>query len=98
MRCDNFNYCRLFLKESLHGKKYDMRHWAAVCQSSYLTIVQDSLLPISEFVLDEKFHRNTSKFAIFYIGIRKPKVAFPFFISCYFVFPLMNALVYVDID
>ena len=26
-----------------------------------------SLLPISEFVLDEKFQRNTSKFAIFYI-------------------------------
>ena len=33
------------------------------------------LLPISGFVLDEKFQRKASKFAIFYIGIRKPKVA-----------------------
>ena len=28
-----------------------------------------TLLPISEFVLDEKFQRNTSTLAIFYIGI-----------------------------
>ena len=38
-----------------------------------------TLLPISEFALDEKFQRNASKFAIFYIGIRKPKVAFSVF-------------------
>ena len=56
-----------------------------------------TILPISEFVLDEKFQRNTSKFAIFYI-YENPKLLFPFFISCYFIFPLINALVYVNID
>ena len=38
--------------------------------------------------------RNASKFAIFYIC--KPKIAFS--ISCYFIFPLMNARVYGEID
>ena len=47
-------------------------------------------------VLDEKFQRNASKFAIFYV-YENPKLPFPFFISCYTLFfPLMNALVYVD--
>ena len=40
-----------------------------------------SLLPISEFVLDEKFQRNASKSAIFYI-YENPKLHFLFFISC----------------
>ena len=31
------------------------------------------------FVLNEKFQQNASKFAVFYIGIRKPKVAFSVF-------------------
>ena len=35
-----------------------------------------TLLPISEFVLDEKFQRNDSKFAIPILYIRKPKVVF----------------------
>ena len=47
--------------------------------------VVSTLLPISEFVLDEKFQRNASKFAIFYI-YENPKLLFPFFISCYFIF------------
>ena len=38
-----------------------------------------SLLPISGFVLDEKFQLKASKFAIFHIPIRKPKVAFSVF-------------------
>ena len=38
-----------------------------------------ALLPILRFVLDEKFQRNASKFAIFYIPIRKPKVVFAVF-------------------
>ena len=50
-------------------------------------------------MLDEKFQRNASKFAIFYILYTKTQ-------SCFFHFsfratlfvPLMNALVYVDID
>ena len=50
--------------------------------------VYDTLLPNSGFVLDEMFQPNASKFAIFYI-YEKPKLLFPFFISCYF-FPLMN--------
>ena len=44
------------------------------------------LLSISGFVLNEKFQRNTSKFAIFYIGIRKPKVAFSVFHFVLFYF------------
>ena len=35
--------------------------------------------PISGFVLDEKFQRNASKFAIFYV-YENPKLLFPFFI------------------
>ena len=47
------------------------------------------------FMLDEKFLRNASKFAIFYI--QKPKVFFPFRATL-FLFSLMNALSYVNID
>ena len=36
-------------------------------------------------MLDEKFQQNHSKFAIFYI-YENPKLLFPFFISCYFIF------------
>ena len=41
-----------------------------------------------------KIQQNT---AIFYI-YENPKLLFPFFILCYFIFSLMNALVYVDIN
>ena len=41
-----------------------------------------SLLPISEFVLDEMLQQTASKFAIFYI-YENPKLPFLFFISCY---------------
>ena len=44
-----------------------------------------SLLPISEFVLDEMFQQNASKFARFYI-YQNPKLLSPFFISCNFMF------------
>ena len=44
-----------------------------------------TLLPILRFVLDEKFQQNASKFAILYI-YENPKLLFPFFISCYFIF------------
>ena len=40
---------------------------------------------VSEFVLDEKFQRNASKFALFYIH-ENPKLLFPFSISCNFMF------------
>ena len=43
------------------------------------TIEYILLLPLSGFVLNEKFQRNTLKFAIFYIDIRTPKVAFSVF-------------------
>ena len=45
-----------------------------------------SLLPISGFVLDKKFQRNASKFAIFYLVYQNPKLLFPFFIWCNFMF------------
>ena len=35
------------------------------------------------FMLDEKFHRKASKFAILYTKSENPKLLFPFFISCY---------------
>ena len=63
-------------------------------KSFYVTHVP--LLPISGFVLDKKFQRNASKFVISYT-YENTKLIFPFFISCYFIIPLMNALVYVNI-
>ena len=36
-------------------------------------------------MLDEMTRRNDSKFAIFY-KYENPKMLFPFFISCYFIF------------
>ena len=51
-------------------------------------------------MLDEMTRQNTSKFAIFYIGIQKPKVAlnhFSFRATTLF-FSLMKTLVYVDIN
>ena len=56
-----------------------------------------SLLPILENVFDEKFQRKASKFAIFYT-YENPTLLFPFFISYYFIFSLINKLVYVNID
>ena len=44
-------------------------------------------------MLDEMTQPNASKFAIFYICKRKPKFAFSFL--CYFIFSLINALVYI---
>ena len=55
--------------------------------------MQVALLPISEFVLDEKFLQNTSKFAIFHI-YENPILLFSFRATLF----LVNALVYVDID
>ena len=38
-----------------------------------------------KFMLDEMFQQNASKFGIFYI-YENPKLLFPFFILCYFIF------------
>ena len=54
-------------------------------QPAKQTEQQCTLLPNSEFVLNEKFQRIASKFAIFYI-YENPKLLFPFFILCYFIF------------
>ena len=50
-----------------------------------LNFGHSALLPNSGFVLHENFQRYEN-----------PKLLFPFFISCYFIFPLINALVYVE--
>ena len=42
-------------------------------------------LPISQFVVNEKFLWNASKLSIFYI-YENPKLLIPFFISCNFIF------------
>ena len=47
-------------------------------------------------MLDEMTRQNASKFAIFYIVYKSPKLLFPFCATLFF--PLMNALVYVDKD
>ena len=52
---------------------------------------------MSGFVLDEKFQRNASKFAIFYIYVN-PKLLFCLLFHATLLFSLMNALVYDDID
>ena len=49
-----------------------------------------SLLPISGFVFNKKFQRNTSTFAIFYI-YENPKLHFSF--RAWTLFSFMNALV-----
>ena len=50
------------------------------------------------FMLDEMFQRNASKFAIF-LEYKNPCSFFVFhFMLLYLFFPLINALVYVDID
>ena len=56
-----------------------------------------SLFRNEGFILDEIPWQNASKFAIFYI-YESPKLLFWFFIWRDFIFPLMNALIYVDID
>ena len=56
-----------------------------------------SLLPISGFVLDEKFQRNASKFATFYV-FENQHSFFRFSFRATLGFYLMNALVYVNID
>ena len=49
------------------------------------------------FALKFKFRRNASKFPIF-IQNENPSNFFRFSFRATFIFPLMNALVYVDID
>ena len=48
-------------------------------------------------MLDEMTRRNASKFVIFYT-YENPKMLFSFRVRAVLFFPLMNALVYVDID
>ena len=57
-------------------------------QHIWFKSIPQALLPISEFVLNEKFQRNTSNYAIFYIH-ENPKLFFPFFILSYllYIFP-----------
>ena len=91
--------CQRHTKNFLY---FEIWYFTCNCISDLLTItyichVLYSHLQFSGFVLNEKFQRNASKFAIFYI-YENPKLLFPFFISCYFIFSLMNALVYVEID
>ena len=62
------------------------------CGRTYCT-----LLPNWGCVFDEKFQWNASKFAKL-LTKENPKLLFPFVILCYFIFSLMNDLVYVDID
>ena len=51
-----------------------------------LTLIVHSVLFTNwGFVLDEKFQRNASIFAIL-LTKENPKLLFPFFISCYFIF------------
>ena len=50
--------------------------WLVGCLLACSIII--SLLPISEFVLDEKFQRNDSKFAIFYIKVQSCFIRFLF--------------------
>ena len=60
----------------------------ADCSDYVVDCLIQPLLPISGFVLDERFQRNASKFAIFHIGIQKPKVAFSVFhFAQFYIFP-----------
>ena len=48
-------------------------------------VSQPILIRNKRFLLDEMTRQNASKFAIFYI-YENPKLLFPFFISCNFMF------------
>ena len=72
-------FCSLFSTQLLENASTCFAHFPKLSGLSYTTHILKSLLPISGIVLDEKFQRNASKFAIFYIGIRRPKVAFSVF-------------------
>ena len=56
-----------------------------------------SHLQNKQFALKFKFRRNASKFPIF-IEKEKPSSFFRFAFRATFIFSLMNALVYVNID
>ena len=66
----------LFLNKHVFWRK---KNWTFKKRPSHR---QYALFPILGFVLDKKLQ--------FYF--RKPKLLFPFFISCCFIFSLMNAL------
>ena len=73
-------------------KSYFNLVWSKI----WIVSVCCSLLPNSGFVLDKKFQQNAWKFAIFDI-YKYPKLLFRFSFRATLYFPLMNALVYVDI-
>ena len=56
-----------------------------------------SLFRNKEFLVNLKTERNASKFAMF-MEKENPCSFFRFSFRATFIFPLMNALVYVDID
>ena len=63
-------------------------------ESEIFEVSNITLLPILRFLLDEKFQRNASKFAIFYI-YENPSSFFRFSFRATLYIYLMNALVYV---
>ena len=67
----------------------------AIIVSEGANTMVTSLLRNKRFLLKFLPWQIAPKFAIFYI-YENLKLLFPLFISCYFIFSLMNALVYVD--
>ena len=60
-------------------------------------VSRQALFRNRRFMFGEKLQKNTSKSAIF-LEYENPCRFFSFFISCYFTFSLINALIYVYID
>ena len=76
---------------------YAISYYFVFFRQNVLILFTNSLFRNKRFMLDEMSQWNASKFAIFYT-YENWKLLFLFFVSYYFIFSLMNALVYVDID
>ena len=72
------------------------KNWNILCGVPTRFYNDLSLLRNKRFLLMFLTPENSSKLAIF-LWKENPKLFFPFFISYYFIFSLINALVYVDI-
>ena len=75
--------CACFFKIDGRLLSNIMSIWSG--KNTLTSLVSYSLFRNKRFMLDEMTWRNASKFAIFHI-YENPKLLFPFFISCYFIF------------
>ena len=74
------------------------RKCGQICRNFIVFGLGISLFRNKRFVLNEMFQQNTSKFAIFFWNMKTHVVFYRFSFGVTLFLPLMNALVYVNID